>query len=279
MAHQRSLSVLEGLTSVSKAKSLLKSNKEILQEDENQVLFGKDIKISKMSFDYVGPSTSRNFIQPFRQAPRGGGNQMVYISQTVEPQVMEVEEVIQNQDIQPQIQPQAQEVSSHSVVSHPFLDLLSEMGANVHQTLKDLLWEIKPEGNLVEILYKKLKKNYKRPIHLTYCSGMGNKILEEATVRSSPSNNHERRRNKTGLLRNRKHVKEGNNKTRAFFCWPNIKQHIPQGEEKWDVSPHTKSEKVNSYIPYQHFYMEGLNSVKDLLQKGDYMVKIDLTDA
>ena len=37
----------------------------------------------------------------------------------VEPEVMEVEEDIQDQDIQPQIQPQAQEESYHSVISHP----------------------------------------------------------------------------------------------------------------------------------------------------------------
>lgn len=30
---------------------------------------------------------------------------------------------------------------------------------------------------------------------------------------------------------------------------------------------------------YQHFKMEGLYMVKDLLQKGDYLIKIDLKDA
>ena len=158
VAHQRCLSVLEGLTSVSKAKSLLKSNKEILQDDENRVLFGTKFE------DHL-EQTSKNLnsilnilvLVPQETLYSPFDNQMVYISQTVEPKVMEVEEDIQNQDIQPQIQPQAQEVSSHSVVSHTFLDLLSEMRTNVHQTLKDLLWEIKPEGNLAGRLKYYLK--------------------------------------------------------------------------------------------------------------------------
>ena len=37
--------------------------------------------------------------------------------------------------------------------------------------------------------------------------------------------------------------------------------------------------RLNCYIPYQHFKMEGLNLIKDLLREGDYMVKLDLKDA
>ena len=36
---------------------------------------------------------------------------------------------------------------------------------------------------------------------------------------------------------------------------------------------------LNSFILYQHFKIEGLYLLKDLLQEGDYMCKIDLTDA
>ena len=36
---------------------------------------------------------------------------------------------------------------------------------------------------------------------------------------------------------------------------------------------------LNSHIPYQHFKMEGLSLLKELLQKGDFMIKIDLKDA
>ena len=33
---------------------------------------------------------------------------------------------------------------------------------------------------------------------------------------------------------------------------------------------------LNSFIPYQHFKMEGLNLLQNMLQKGDYMCKLDL---
>ena len=259
VAHQRVLSVLEGLTSVSKVKSLLKSNKDAL-ENEDQVLFGtkfedhleKTSKVSKKSFEYFDPSTSRNFRQPPPPPPpplhpKGpGDNQRAYTSRIVEPEVMEVEEDIQDQDIQPQIQPQTQEVSYHFVVSHPSLNMLSEVGINAHQTLKDLFWEIKSERNLagrLKYYLKNWKKNYKRPIHLKNCKGLGNKILEQASDKTSPSNKHEGRRKNTGLLRNRKHVEEGSNKISVCLSWSNVKQHIPQGEEKRDVSTHNKFEK------------------------------------
>ena len=35
-------------------------------------------------------------------------------------------------------------------------------------------------------------------------------------------------------------------------------------------------EHLNSFIPYQHFKMEGMNLLQNMLQKGDYMCKVDL---
>ena len=37
--------------------------------------------------------------------------------------------------------------------------------------------------------------------------------------------------------------------------------------------------RLNQNIPYRHFKMEGIHMLKDLLQKGDYMCKLDLQDA
>ena len=36
---------------------------------------------------------------------------------------------------------------------------------------------------------------------------------------------------------------------------------------------------LNQFIPCEHFKMEGIHMLKDLLRKGDFMVKIDLKDA
>ena len=35
---------------------------------------------------------------------------------------------------------------------------------------------------------------------------------------------------------------------------------------------------LNPFIPYEHFKMEGIPMLRDLLRKGDFMVKIDLKD-
>ena len=37
--------------------------------------------------------------------------------------------------------------------------------------------------------------------------------------------------------------------------------------------------RLNAHMPYIHFKMEGMENVSDLLNQGDYMVKIDLKDA
>ena len=36
---------------------------------------------------------------------------------------------------------------------------------------------------------------------------------------------------------------------------------------------------LNNFIPYQHFKKEGLNLLQNMLQKRDYMCKLDLKDA
>ena len=43
--------------------------------------------------------------------------------------------------------------------------------------------------------------------------------------------------------------------------------------------PVVNLKSLNQIIPYCHFKMEGIRQVKEMLLKGDYMVKIDLTDA
>jgi hypothetical protein len=52
----------------------------------------------------------------------------------------------------------------------------------------------------------------------------------------------------------------------------------PKGEEG-EYRPITNLKQLNQYVPYHHFKMEGLKDVKYLLQKGDWMCKIDLKDA
>jgi hypothetical protein len=37
--------------------------------------------------------------------------------------------------------------------------------------------------------------------------------------------------------------------------------------------------KLNGFVRYQHFKMENIGMLRDMLQEGDWMVKIDLKDA
>lgn len=52
---------------------------------------------------------------------------------------------------------------------------------------------------------------------------------------------------------------------------------VPKNDR--DQRPVINLKNLNHFVMYQHFKMEGLYMVKDLLQKGDYLIKIDLKDA
>ena len=52
---------------------------------------------------------------------------------------------------------------------------------------------------------------------------------------------------------------------------------VPKSEGKWRLILNLKS--LNKFVRYEHFKMEDIRSVKDLLNKGDYMCKLDLKDA
>ena len=49
-----------------------------------------------------------------------------------------------------------------------------------------------------------------------------------------------------------------------------------KGDER---RPVVNLKPLNHMIPYEHFKMEGIHMLKDLLRKGDYLVKIVLKDA
>ena len=55
-------------------------------------------------------------------------------------------------------------------------------------------------------------------------------------------------------------------------CWKTAKK------DGW-VRPVVNLRKLNRTIPYQKFKMETMQNLKEVLQKGDLMIKIDLRDA
>ena len=52
----------------------------------------------------------------------------------------------------------------------------------------------------------------------------------------------------------------------------------PKKEEN-KYRPIINLKQLNQHLPYLHFQMEGLKNVKNLLQEGDYLIKIDLKEA
>ena len=52
---------------------------------------------------------------------------------------------------------------------------------------------------------------------------------------------------------------------------------VPKGKGKWRLILNLKA--LNLYTEHQHFKMEDIHCVKDLLNIGDYMCKLDLKDA
>ena len=58
----------------------------------------------------------------------------------------------------------------------------------------------------------------------------------------------------------------------SFFC-------IKKPKTVDEFRPIGNLKPLNKFIRYEHFKMEGLDSVRFLLQKGDYMIKLDLKDA
>ncbi|KAL1920713.1 uncharacterized protein VTP21DRAFT_1090 [Calcarisporiella thermophila] len=49
--------------------------------------------------------------------------------------------------------------------------------------------------------------------------------------------------------------------------------------EKTKIRPLLDLRRINQYIQYQHFKMEGLPTIRDLVLPGDYLIKVDLSDA
>ena len=65
----------------------------------------------------------------------------------------------------------------------------------------------------------------------------------------------------------------------ATFKRPVSEYPFPSHQKDAGYRPVVNLKNLNWYIPYKHFKMEGLFLLKEILQKSDYMCKIDLKDA
>ncbi|KAL1916158.1 uncharacterized protein VTP21DRAFT_6162 [Calcarisporiella thermophila] len=49
--------------------------------------------------------------------------------------------------------------------------------------------------------------------------------------------------------------------------------------EKTKIRPLLDLRRINRYIQYQHFKMERLPTIRDMIQPGDYLIKVNLSNA
>ena len=66
-------------------------------------------------------------------------------------------------------------------------------------------------------------------------------------------------------------------------CQPHPNQFVSTlfsvGKKDGGNRPVINLKNLNKLIPYQHLKREGLHSLRYILQKGDYMCKLDMKDA
>ena len=74
--------------------------------------------------------------------------------------------------------------------------------------------------------------------------------------------------------------------TSSLFCFKKFSKHsgfhqlpLRSSQKGWGSPASNKPKTLNTFLPHEHFKMESINMLKDLLRKGDYLAKIDLKDA
>ena len=56
-------------------------------------------------------------------------------------------------------------------------------------------------------------------------------------------------------------------------------QHIPGSQREWELRLVINLKALNQFVYPEHFKMEGIHTLRDLLRPGDWLGKIDLKDA
>ena len=99
------------------------------------------------------------------------------------------------------------------------------------------------------------------------------------SAKSPFSINSELRRGRIGETGGKRNVNEGSHQKNSTIKRGLCKQHIPCKKKDGGQRPVINLKELNADIPYCHFKMKGAQNRKYMLQKGDYMCKLDLNDA
>ena len=65
----------------------------------------------------------------------------------------------------------------------------------------------------------------------------------------------------------------------AIHCKDQFVSHLFLVSKDGGQHPVIHLKELNTFIPYKHFKMEGLHLLKEILERGDYLCKLNLKDA
>ena len=136
-------------------------------------------------------------------------------------------------------------------------------------------------GGEIEILSTKLAKADTRQLYSSSCSGVTNTLYHPSSADFPPFPIYNRQKGNVDRFRGSGHVSKRCYKTSAAMRRSVSEPCLFCSKEGCGQQTSNKSEKkkLNQNIEYQHFKMEGIQSLKSLIQKGDFMVKLDLREA
>ena len=131
-------------------------------------------------------------------------------------------------------------------------------------------------------LFNKLGKNNHRLLGVGDCSGPSFKFCEPSCSKNIfPRGFPLRGRSLSCHLRNSRNASKGGNSHGPSISNDSRVYQLPlfsPQKRRWSETG-SKFEASKSIPSLEHFKMEGIHMVRDLLRKGDFMVKIDLKDA
>ena len=135
-------------------------------------------------------------------------------------------------------------------------------------------------GRKTKVLFRKLGKINSRCEYFVHCAGFQNSFLPNPiSVWSSPISKGEPRRKVTNKFRNKVNVEERCNSTDEIRTGKFLDNLFLLNKKDGGHRPVINLKFLNSFIPYQHFKIQGMHLIKDLLQEHDFLIKIDLKDA
>ena len=133
---------------------------------------------------------------------------------------------------------------------------------------------------LAETFSSKLEENNFRSRSAPDCIGLQSRIVQNASSSQTPTgeqilNTKERANRK----RNKGAGGKGSHKTGFPSTKPILKQLVSCKEKGWQQPSCYNSENLNGFVDYQHFKMQDISTLKDLIQPNDWMIKLDLKNA